>query len=86
MKLFIGEPGRPELNSNLKKIVQNLVIESGKIKGVVTDQGRYGAEVVINAAGAWAAEVARMAGVGIPVTPDSHEAAVTEPVQRFFTR
>jgi len=28
--------------------------------------------------------VARMAGVGIPVTPDSHEAAVTEPVQRFF--
>lgn len=67
-----------------KENVTNLVIESGKIKGVVTDQGRYGAEVVINAAGAWAAEVARMAGVGIPVTPDSHEAAVTEPVQRFF--
>jgi sarcosine oxidase subunit beta len=67
-----------------KENVTNLVIESGKIKGVVTDQGRYGAEVVINAAGAWAAEVARMAGVGIPVTPDSHEAAVTEPAQRFF--
>jgi len=67
-----------------KENVTNLVIESGKIKGVVTDQDRYGAEVVINAAGAWAAEVARMAGVEIPVTPDSHEAAVTEPVQRFF--
>ncbi len=64
--------------------VTNLLIESGKIKGVVTDRGQYGAQVVINAAGAWAAEVARMAGVEIPVTPDSHEAAVTEPVQRFF--
>jgi sarcosine oxidase subunit beta len=67
-----------------KENVTNLLIESGKIKGVVTDQGQYGAQVVINAAGAWAAEVARMAGVEIPVTPDSHEAAVTEPVQRFF--
>jgi len=67
-----------------KENVKNLLIESGKIKGVVTDQGQYGAQVVINAAGAWAAEVARMAGVEIPVTPDSHEAAVTEPVQRFF--
>ncbi|HNS05059.1 MAG TPA: FAD-binding oxidoreductase [Candidatus Saccharicenans sp.] len=67
-----------------KENVTNLLIESGKIKGVVTDRGQYGAQVVINAAGAWAAEVARMAGVEIPVTPDSHEAAVTEPVQRFF--
>ncbi len=67
-----------------KENVTNLVIKSGKIKGVVTDQGQYGAQVVINAAGAWAAEVAKMAGVEIPVTPDSHEAAVTEPVQRFF--
>lgn len=67
-----------------KENVTNLLIESGKIKGVVSDRGQYGAQVVINAAGAWAAEVARMAGVEIPVTPDSHEAAVTEPVQRFF--
>ncbi|MDD8019685.1 MAG: FAD-binding oxidoreductase [Acidobacteriota bacterium] len=64
--------------------VVGLKIESGKIKGVTTDHSHYGAGIVINAAGAWAAEVAKMAGVAIPVTPDSHEAAVTEPVQRFF--
>lgn len=64
--------------------VTGLTIEGGKIKGVVTDKGSYGAEVVINAAGAWAAEIARMAGMDVPVKPDSHEAAVTEPVQRFF--
>ncbi|MGB4704463.1 MAG: FAD-binding oxidoreductase [Candidatus Saccharicenans sp.] len=64
--------------------VRELVIEGGKIRGLVTEAGRYAAPVVINAAGAWAAEIARMAGMEIPVKPDSHEAAVTEPVKRFF--
>src|SRR5512135_2547706 len=40
-----------------------LVIESGKIKGVKTTQGEYSAEVVINAAGAWARSVGLMAGL-----------------------
>ena len=64
--------------------VISLIVGGGRIKGVVTDQASYGAEVVINAAGAWAAEVARLLGMEIPVKPDSHEAAVTEPVKRFF--
>ncbi|MBC7364546.1 MAG: FAD-binding oxidoreductase [Candidatus Aminicenantes bacterium] len=64
--------------------VTGLEIAGGKIKGVKTDKGSYAAEVVINAAGAWAAEIARLAGMEVPVQPDSHEAAVTEPVQRFF--
>lgn len=64
--------------------VTGLEIKNGEIRGVKTENGIYGAEVVINAAGAWAAEVTRMAGMNVPVTPDSHEAAVTEPVQRFF--
>lgn len=67
-----------------RQTVTGLEISGGKIKGVKTDSGSYSAEVVINAAGAWAAEIARMAGMEVPVKPDSHEAAVTEPVQRFF--
>lgn len=59
-------------------------LEAGKIKGVLTNKASYGAEVVINAAGAWAAEIGRLAGIDLPVKPDSHEAAVTEPVKRFF--
>jgi sarcosine oxidase subunit beta len=58
--------------------------ESGRIAGVRTDKGLYAAPVVINAAGPWAAEVAAMAGVEVPVRPDSHEAAVTEAVARFL--
>jgi sarcosine oxidase subunit beta len=39
---------------------------------------------VINAAGARAAEIARFAGIDVPVRPDSHEGAVTEPVAPFL--
>jgi len=81
---FYRQARRAGADFNFKETITGLKIERGKIKGVITDRGNYGAQVVINAAGAWAAEVAKMAGINIPVTPDSHEAAVTEPVQRFF--
>ncbi len=61
-----------------------LIIEGGRVRGVRTDKGKYGAEVVINAAGPWAAEVAKFAGVEVAVTPDQHEGAVTEAVSRFL--
>ncbi len=64
--------------------VLGLLVEGGRIRGVRTDKGEYGADVVINAAGAWAADVAGLAGVDIPVRPDQHEGAVTEPVARFL--
>lgn len=81
---FYRQARRAGADFKFKETVTGLKIEGGKIKGVITDRGNYGAQVVINAAGAWAAGVAKMAGIDIPVTPDSHEAAVTEPVQRFF--
>lgn len=71
-------------------------IAQGRVTGVTTDKGSYGAAVVINAAGAWARQVQQAVGVNggdalshaplldVPVTPDSHEAAITEPVARFM--
>jgi sarcosine oxidase subunit beta len=64
--------------------VIGLIIEGGRIQGVRTDKGEYGADVVINAAGGWAAEIAGFAGLDVPVRPDQHEGAVTEPVARFL--
>jgi sarcosine oxidase subunit beta len=64
--------------------VIGLVLDGGRIRGVRTDKGEYSAPVVINAAGPRAAEVARFAGLDIQVRPDSHEAAVTEPVAHFL--
>jgi len=56
----------------------------GRITGVVTDRETYGCRTVINAAGNTARAVAELAGLSFPVAPDNHEAAITEPVQRFF--
>jgi len=64
--------------------VTGLIAAGGRVAGVRTDKGEYGAPVVINAAGAWGAEVAAMAGLDLPVRPDSHEGAVTEAVARFL--
>jgi len=64
--------------------VTGLAIRGGHACGVLTDRGEYGAEAVINAAGPWADPVARLAGLDVPVRPDSHEGAVTEPVARFL--
>lgn len=64
--------------------VTAIAVERGRVRGVRTDKGEYAAPVVINAAGPWAAEVAALAGLEVPVRPDSHEGAVTEPVARFL--
>jgi sarcosine oxidase, subunit beta len=61
-----------------------LAIEGNRVRGIRTDKGQYGGDIVINAAGGWAADVAAFAGIDVPVRPDQHEAAVTEPVARFL--
>jgi sarcosine oxidase subunit beta len=40
--------------------------------------------VVVNAAGAAAREVGRLAGLDVPVAPDSHEAGISAPMQPFL--
>lgn len=56
----------------------------GRVAGVRTDRARYAAPLVVNAAGAWAREVAALAGLDLPVQPDCHEAGITEPVAPFL--
>jgi len=63
--------------------VTQIPIIRGKVQGVLTDKGRFHAPIVINAAGAYARSVSSLVGLDTPVTPESHEAGVTEPVARF---
>jgi len=51
---------------------------------VKTDKAEYGADFVVNAAGNAASAIAAMVGCDLPVKPDCHEGAITEPVKRFF--
>ncbi|MDZ7748476.1 MAG: FAD-dependent oxidoreductase [Halofilum sp. (in: g-proteobacteria)] len=47
---------------------------------VVTDRGTVAAEHVVNAAGLWAREVGRMAGVELPLHPMEHQYLVTDDI------
>lgn len=47
---------------------------------VVTPQGSIEAEVVVNAAGLWAREVGKLAGVDLPVLPMEHQYLVTDDI------
>jgi sarcosine oxidase, subunit beta len=67
-----------------KEKIDQLLTGPGYIQGVATDRGRYAAPVVVDAAGPFSAPLCATAGARIPVTPDCHEAAITEPVQPFF--
>jgi sarcosine oxidase subunit beta len=64
--------------------VNGILSTNGVVKGVRTDKGTYHTGMVVNAAGPWAREVASLAGVEVPVQPDSHEAGITEPVEPFL--
>ncbi|WP_424211296.1 NAD(P)/FAD-dependent oxidoreductase [Streptomyces sp. BI20] len=54
----------------------------GRVTGVRTTGGRLAAGAVLNAAGTWAGEVARMAGGHLPVLPRRGFVLVTEPLPR----
>ncbi len=64
--------------------VQAISISNDREIKVKTDKGDYTAAKVINAAGNFARDIGQLIGLDIPVVPDSHEGAITEPVERFF--
>jgi len=70
---------------SFKEEVEKILVREGKVHGVKARSGTYSAPVVVDAAGPFSRAVCETAGVQIPVTPDSHEAAITEPVKPFFT-
>ena len=60
--------------------------KEGRISGVHTSRGFISTPVVVNAAGAWAAEVAAMAGAELPVEPLRRQLVPTEPFDRLPQR
>jgi len=55
-----------------------------RIDAVVTDKGEIRTHRVVNAAGAWSPEVARLLGVELPNHPHRHEICSTEPLKPWL--
>lgn len=51
----------------------------GRVTGVETSQGPFDAPVVVNATGPWAAHIAAMVGVDVPVVPLKRQVWLSEP-------
>ena len=69
---------------HFKEKVIGFELNGNKISKVKTDKNEYSANVIINAAGAYARELGALLNLDLPVFPDSHEAGISEPVKRFF--
>ncbi|GGM82279.1 FAD-dependent oxidoreductase [Dactylosporangium sucinum] len=58
--------------------VTGIVVAGGRVSAVDTSAGRIAAEVVVNAAGAAAGQVGRLAGVDLPIVPIKHQYVVSD--------
>ena len=63
--------------------VTGIEVEAGQVRAVRLDGERIPCATVVNAAGAWAAEVGRMAGVAVPVRPLRRQMFVTAPLPQL---
>jgi len=62
---------------------QDLVIEQGRIKGVVTSRGTILADLVLVCTGLWGRLIAEMAGEDLPVMPIDHPLTFFGPYNQF---
>ena len=64
--------------------VRGIVVEKGRVTGVLTPEGKVNASVVVNAAGVWAPSIGQMAGIDIPIKPRRGQLLVTESIPGFL--
>jgi sarcosine oxidase, subunit beta len=64
--------------------VTSIMVAGGHVTGVETDQGVFSAPVVINAAGAWGARLARALGYETGVDASRHQISVFQPPPGLF--
>ncbi|MCX6556258.1 MAG: FAD-binding oxidoreductase [Candidatus Aminicenantes bacterium] len=66
--------------------VREILRENNAVVGVKTAAGEtFHSRIILNAAGPWAQEIGRMAGLELPIAPEEHEAFITDRVPPLFT-
>jgi sarcosine oxidase, subunit beta len=81
---FTNEAVRLGAVYRYRESVRSLIRQENAVVGVRTDKGEYRAPNVVNASGVHATAICRMAGLDIPVAPESHEGGISAPVQPFL--
>lgn len=74
---------RDGAQKNGVKMVENaeiidIVMQKSRVTGVKTKQQKYNCSLLINAAGSWAAQLADMIGINLPVAPIKGQVIVSE--------
>ncbi len=62
----------------------DIVVKDGDIEKVITTKGDIYTDKVVNAAGGWSKDIAKMVGIDIPVYSERHQILVTEPVKKIL--
>jgi 4-methylaminobutanoate oxidase (formaldehyde-forming) len=61
--------------------VVGFALKNGAVAGVRTDKGDIACEKLLIAAGIWSRELARLAGVNVPIQPSHHHYVVTDRIE-----
>lgn len=64
---------------HIGRTVTDVKTTGQRVTGVETDTGSIDADYVVNAAGAWAKHVGRLADIDLPITPERRQLIVVEP-------
>lgn len=65
--------------------VKDILTENNRVTGVKLNNGeKIFSPVIVNAAGPWAREIGKMAGIDLPIFPEEHEALITDRNDHIF--
>ncbi len=77
---YLRHARRRGVEQRLGVEVQGVLVEGGRCRGVVTAEGELRARLVVDAAGAWAGTIARLAGASpIPLVPHRRTIVIFPP-------
>ncbi len=62
--------------------VKDIVVKDGSVEGLKTSRGDVKADIVLNAANAWAKIFNEKLGINIPIEPYKHQGIVSEPFKK----
>lgn len=71
-------------NYRFRETVTGIRKKGSRLVGVKTNKNTYYAPIIVIAAGAGAKAFGELAGLKIPVNPDSHEAGISAPMEQFL--